>query len=620
MHNTPSAVSAGTRWCPRYILPVLLFVISCIAAQAQPASLRILSPNGGENLIVGDTALIRWTATGLTGKIKVEYSADSGAVWHVIDSVTAVAGLDTLPWVVPFDTTHRALVRLSNGNRTSRSARVFNILLTPPPTVRMIYPNGNEIFAYDSTIQIRWNTSNVTGDVELHYSVDSGATWSYVITVPAAAGNDSIPWIVPHDSTTKAFFRIRTVDSSLKDASNRAFAILPELPSTLRVIYPNGNEVFGFDSTVKIRWNATNVTGNLDVHYSVDSGATWKTIATVPAHSGNDSLTWSVPHDSTTKAFVRVRTADSSLKDASNRTFTIRTSVKPTITLQYPNGGEVFNADSSVHLLWMGQDLSGQVVAEYSVDSGATWKAAGVRAARAGLDSLTWRVPNDPSTRALMRVTAAGVRDTSNNTFIINGRAPADTSISLLYPNGGERLRQDSVIRIRWTGSNLAGGVRVYWSNNNGAAWAMIDSVPARAGVDSITWSVPHFITDAARVRVDAPQSGVSDTSSAAFSIVETVPAGVRTGEADAGAALIGCFPNPATATTVIRWRQATAGAADIRVFDARGSLVMARNIGIAEAGEHAYTLGTATLASGAYRIELRAGTAWLRGSVAVVR
>ncbi|MBS1913264.1 MAG: hypothetical protein JST22_14845 [Bacteroidetes bacterium] len=512
---------SGLEWTVRILLPVLCIITLTLSIQAQ--TVRIFSPNGGENLVINTQTQIRWLANGLTSGILVEFSADSGATWTRVDSVTAHNGLDSLAWTVPSDTTHRALMRLTSGTKVSRSARVFNIVSHPVPVIQVLYPNGGEILQYDST--------------------------------------------------------------------------------------------------VKIRWNATNVSGQLDVQYSVDSGKVWKPISTVTAHDGLDSLTWTVPHDSSSKAFVRVRMTDSSAQDASNRVFSIRASVKPSIKLLYPNGGEVFLADSMTRIMWTAQDISGQLTVEYSVDNGKTWKPIGNRTARTGPDSLNWKVPNDSSTTALVRVGSAAARDTSDNVFTINGKAPAVPAVKLLYPNGGEQLKVDSVIYIRWQSANVTGSFMVFFSNDGGTAWAPVDSATAKAGVDSMMWTVPNFIGSQARLRIDWKKNTLSDTTDANFSIVPKNASGVAP-EVPSSAQtlrLLGCFPNPASGSATVRWIQALPGTAMLTVNDQKGAAAMTVSAGYREAGEQEITLSTTSLPSGTYLYQLLVGTARINGRVTVV-
>ncbi len=222
----------------------------------------------------------------------------------------------------------------------------------------------------------------------------------------------------------------------------------------------------------------------------------------------------------------------------------------------------------------------------------------------------------------MMRLTASGMRDTSDNTFIINARVPLVPALTLTYPNGGETFKQDSMVYIRWTGANLTGRVRVYRSDNNGAAWALLDSVTARAGADSPAWSVPHFVTTGAMIRIDARSNQVADTSNGAFTIVPKDASGVGN-EADEradGAMLIGCFPNPSVAATSVCWVQTRPAAAAIRIFDRNGALALSAEAGPRESGAQAMTLATAGLPVGVYPFELRVDGMRLHGSLTVVR
>jgi hypothetical protein len=447
-------------------------------AHAQLSILRIFAPNGGENLVADSTTQIRWIAQGVNGRLAIAYSSDSGAVWNPIDTVTAGTGFDSLAWVVPNDTTHKALVRIVAIDTTlsTRSQRVFNIVSRPVPTLRLIYPNGGEVLGFDSTARIIWTGTNLTGSIEAAYSTDSGKTYTLINTVPARNGNDTLAWSVPHDSTTKAFVRVRLADSSIADASNRAFTIKGSVKPTIHLLYPNGSEVFNADSTIRVRWSGQDLVGTILVEYSNDSGATWKPATQRQARNGLDSMTWKIPNDSTTKALVRVGPMNG-VKDSSDNVFTINARADtatptPILTLLYPNGGEEFNADSVVKIKWIAANVTGRIGIQLSTDNGATWVQIDTATARTGLDSLAWMVPNDSTITARIRISAmsGAVRDTSNGAFTIDPRKPTvgvredggsnDRSLALLgaYPNPASDLTE-----IRWMqGTAATAEIRLY--------------------------------------------------------------------------------------------------------------------------------------------------------------
>jgi hypothetical protein len=474
----------------------------------------------------------------------------------------------------------------------------------------LTFPAGGENLVVDSTYYIRWFAQNVTGTLRVEYSADSGATWKLIDTVSARAGGDSLAWRIPDDTTHRAFARVRTVDSTVRGRSQRTFSIVRVPVPVLRVLAPNGGELFAVDSVATVRWSAEYVTGQLAIEYSVDSGSTWKSITTVDAHDGTDSIAWRIPNDTTSKGFVRVRASDGSASDASNRTFLIRGSINPTITIVAPNGGEVFRVDSNARIRWMGADLSGQIAMEYSVDSGATWKQIGLpRAARNGADSSTWRIPNDTTRRALVRIrqTSGPASDVSDRVFTIEGSpAPPQPSIALLYPNGGV-FHADSVIVIRWNSANIVGGVVVEYSRDSLRTWQRIVAVPSSTSRDSVQWTIPNDSTDEAFVRVRSGDSAVQARSLAPLTILPRPVSGIDDALTFASAALA-VAPNPVLDVVAIHWSQPRAGEARVRVTDLRGALVLDAPLGERMGGAQSATIDLGNLASGAYRCAIVAG------------
>lgn len=74
-----------------------------------------------------------------------------------------------------------------------------------------------------------------------------------------------------------------------------------------------------------------------------------------------------------------------------------------TLKLLQPNGAEVFVAGSDTTIIWEGVLPEEKVKIEYSIDSGTTWIP--ICDTASGL-SYSWRVPNTPSNKCLVRVIA----------------------------------------------------------------------------------------------------------------------------------------------------------------------------------------------------------------------
>lgn len=483
-------------------------------------------------------------------------------------------------------------------------------------------PMGGENWIVDSTYKIRWFMQNVTGTLHIEYSVDSAATWKLIDTMTAHTGSDSLAWRVPNDTTLRGFVRIRATDTTVR-ASNRTPIAITTVPlPILRLLYPNGGELLRTDSAYYVRWTSNYTHGPLEIEYSLDSGVTWRAITSVVPNAGIDSTLWSTPPDTSNRVLVRASSAADNISDVSNRSFSLRSVINPKITLSYPNGGEVFEVDSTVRVRWIGQDLAGQVVAQYSPDAGATWKAIGQpRTARIGADSLTWRIPNDTTRAALVRITHNGssAGDTSNAVFSIipdpNPPVPPTPTVAMLSQFAGAVFRADSVVTIRWTSANITGPVTVEYSPDSGSSWLPIQQTSQRSGIDSVRWTVPNDSTHTAVIRVRNSDATVENRTAGTFTVLPRLPVVGIDGETKV-AIITSVSPNPANGSVAIRWMQQATDDVTVRIVDASGRVVYRRDE-MTTAGERMMALDVHALASGSYRFEIESGAA--RSSVAIV-
>ncbi len=97
----------------------------------------------------------------------------------------------------------------------------------------------------------------------------------------------------------------------------------------LYVAVPNGGETYSTESDVLIIWGSS-LTGNIDLEFSADSGATWQTIAeNISADQGE--YLWTTPDIPTThKGFVRILdSSNPTVADTSDAPFTIKIQLRP---------------------------------------------------------------------------------------------------------------------------------------------------------------------------------------------------------------------------------------------------------------------------------------------------
>lgn len=128
----------------------------------------------------------------------------------------------------------------------------------------------------------------------------------------------------------------------------RAEAAACMLPNSAGLIlgYPNGGEEFKTQTSrtnpaqTIITWGA-DFTGQVDIQYSIDGGAAWIPIATVP--SDQREYVWTIPYIQTTdEALIRIsNTSVPSQADTSQSTFTIRLQLWQITSVSPPNKAQI---------------------------------------------------------------------------------------------------------------------------------------------------------------------------------------------------------------------------------------------------------------------------------------
>lgn len=597
-----------------------------IDAPVQPY-LRLNRPEN-DDILVGDSVeMIEWLADNVSGRFMLEYSVDSGGTWSTIDTVPALSGRGELAWKVPPISTRSGLVRISTLDRSlsDQSSHVFTIVAPDTVFLLILSPEANSNFsfrAYDSTVRvlIEWLAVGVNDSASIEYSSDGGATWRTVDTVPYKPGPNTAQITLPAVPTTQGVVRVSMLDGSLSRQSNGTFSITAfDTDASIIAHDPMGGSLFPYDSLIGIRWSAKNIGSNLKVQYSLDDGATWTVIDTVPgtgAERGNGRLNWSAPHVSTTRARVRVASLNDGLSDVTDP-FTIQPAVKPRVHILFPNGGEMLRIGQEVRFAWEMTDIEENKSFRLwlSRDSGGTWESLKVIGLRDS-NVLDWVVAGPLSSKALIRIgyPIEEAYDISDAVFTI--AEPLPGSVRMLYPNGGEALEGRTSVTIRWADSNITGAVRVAYSLDNGQFWTVLDTVPATGGENSLTWQVPNVTTSRAVVIVAGTSGSPSDLSDASFTINPS--SGVeRERVLPSGAASI--VPNPSNGEFALVWQQMVRGPVALRLYDERGALVQTLDLGEWEPGQGHAQVRTGALATGHYRYELRTGSERFTGIVTVV-
>ena len=274
----------------------------------------------------------------------------------------------------------------------------------------------------------------------------------------------------------------------------------------LTVVKPaSGDTILSGTKNDTIKWSGTGIANQKTLQYSLDSGVTWTTIATI----NNDSFVylWNVPDTTSTKALVRVTDVDS-LRGVSG-IFKIISNKIGAITVIAPAAGALIAESTLDTIKWSGTGLTATKTFAYSLDNGATWTTIG-KDTTSGFTYL-WNVPDTISTKAVIRIT--DTNGVTGKSGIFNITASKVAAIVILRPSLGEMIVGGTQnYQITWSGAGIAAQKTFSLSLDGGLTWSAIGTITAN--VFAYSWSVPDTTSTQAVVRIidannDTGKSGV---------------------------------------------------------------------------------------------------------------
>jgi hypothetical protein len=284
-------------------------------------TIKVLAPNGGENLDVGSIYTIKWSSTSVTDPIRIRYSTDNGVNWTII--ADGIPNSGEYDWTVPDTKSSQCLVRINavnvDGTPYDISDDTFSIGGVVA-TVTITAPNGGETLTGGSAYTIRWQSSITFDKVDIEYY--NGTQW--VVIKNGAPDTGTYSWPVPNISTNASRIWMKGWSSmgNAVDYSDSTFSIIPPLNGSITVTSPNGGEVWAKGSTENITWTSSGEVGNVRIYYSTDNGFNWTTIVSSTTNDG--TYPWKLPDILADQCLVKVRDAAiSQISDVSNGVFSI---------------------------------------------------------------------------------------------------------------------------------------------------------------------------------------------------------------------------------------------------------------------------------------------------------
>ena len=210
---------------------------------------------------------------------------------------------------------------------------------------------------------------------------------------------------------------------------------------------------------------------------------------------------------------------------------TIPDTIQPTVTVDVPNGGEIWTVGETHQIQWTADDDMGihSDSVFYSIDNGANWIF--IAAHNGNPQECDWTIPNTSSNQCLVKVI---VYDGGDNSAVDESDAvftiAADTSpptVEVIEPNGGENWGTFQWHTITWTADDNVAvvGDSVFYSTNNGTDWMLIATHIGNP--QTCSWQVPNTPSTQCLVKVkviDASDNCTEDISDGNFIISYVEP------------------------------------------------------------------------------------------------
>lgn len=393
----------------------------------------VLSPNGGERWLMGTEQSISWDIP-YGEPVRLEYSVDNGSSWETIYDSTKS---HTVAWTLPNVISDECLVKITNIRHPDYfdiSDTTFSIYETG---VTVTSPNGGEEWCASNDEHISWISHNIN-DVVIEYTTDQGASWIIIDTT--AAADTVYLWNPPLIDEDECKVRIRDLrNADIFDTSDHPFSIHTPY---VRVLSPNGGEMWKSYSYNKIEWESIG-TQYLNIYLTVDNGNTWEVVYdTVPASNMYGNFRF--PNIESEECYIKIEDiAVPEITDQSDSAFTL---YKPTITVDYPNGGEILEVGQQVSIIWECDDVN-FVKIYLSTNGGSSFSTVSLQL-DAKQQSYLWEVPSQLSEQCLIKIidySNPTIYDLSDSVFTIaqpmsadgfdDGKIPDEYALHQNFPN-----------------------------------------------------------------------------------------------------------------------------------------------------------------------------------------
>ncbi|HLP57239.1 MAG TPA: C25 family cysteine peptidase [Candidatus Deferrimicrobium sp.] len=494
-------------------------------------SLAVISPNGGENLLIGTIHPLTWSATNVTGALKISLWQDGAPVGIIADDVDS--SRKSYSWAVGSYTGGAAVpgagyrVKLEVNGTAVSDMSDNSFAISDANVLTVVSPNGGENFSIGTTHPITWKCSHVTGTLKITLLKDGAAVGIIADNVDAAPCSYS--WTAGNylggTASPGVGYKVKIEENgtAVSDACDNSFTLSNS--SSLTITTPNGGENLTAGTIQQITWSAANVKNVLKITLWKDNSLIGVIAAKVDAT--RNSYRWTVgnyaggiaPAGAGYK--VKIEENGTPFSDLSDASFTILAT--PSITVTSPNGGENLTNGSTHFITWQAVNISGTL--KISLWNGDYLMGVIADNIDPAMTSYLWTVDAYSSSLYKIKIEENGtaISDMSDGFFTISD-APSITSISISYSPSGNNFFLGQIYEIHWNLNNIKRPLKITLWKDGALVGVVADYLDPT--VDYYRWKMSDYAGGTAapgsgyKLKIEEHDTGVSGISSTPFTIL----------------------------------------------------------------------------------------------------
>ncbi|MEI6808143.1 MAG: LamG-like jellyroll fold domain-containing protein [bacterium] len=415
---------------------------------------RVVWPNGGETLYIGETNVLVWGAAQGLASVNLDFSGDDtwtnpvsigksitsrGGVMSNIYAWTAIGTNPALP-----SETARIRVQTPGGSFTDYSDDFFvhaGAAITAPE-------GGSKVKqSLDEPYSLTWKSAGCGGAVKIELQTQIGGAWTTVSTnVANVSGWNSFTWMVTNNPTEEAKLRITSLSDPRAKGESAVFVI-----AAIDVKSPHGDpdpslaEKWLMDTTQTVAWLSAGASASVNIYYSTDGGSNWMPVAAGYANNNTAGFTntfqWVVSNTPSARARIKVEDFDRPLDLWSKSRYNFHIAG---LRVVYPNGpiSQEWLKGIPGIITWEDNGVGNGATVEISYTGGTNWLTVS-GPGQSLIDKATPPfTPTLPTVRGLVRITAddatpfTNVFDQSDAYFAVAGVLIEAPTSSVFYTIG----------------------------------------------------------------------------------------------------------------------------------------------------------------------------------------